>query len=177
MQPSPERRHETEEDPMGAARTRAATAERRLLTRLLDEAYEETGWIDRTLRRSLRGVTVQEALERPAEGRHNIWEHVVHLTYWKHVLHRRITKSEPAPWDEPGRDWFARDTANAREWARDKRRLAETHERVVEAAHGKRHLEARDVEYLVGAALHDVYHAGQIELTRRLVRQRAKTRP
>jgi hypothetical protein len=141
---------------------------RELLLRTLDEAWSRTGWTDRSLLRSLRGMTPAEAAFRPAAGRHSIQESVVHLAYWKHVLARRISGSEDRPFPEKGRDWFPRDGADPEAWARDRRLLQRTHKRLRAAVAESGRLSEQAVSYAVGAAFHDMYHAAQIELTRRL---------
>ncbi|HUP47100.1 MAG TPA: DinB family protein, partial [Thermoanaerobaculia bacterium] len=56
----------------------------------LDEAYERKSWHGTNLRGSLRGMTPQEAVWRPAPGRHNAWELAVHAAYWKYAVRRRL---------------------------------------------------------------------------------------
>jgi len=159
-----------------AARKTTDPASRELLVRLLDEGYSKTGWLDRSLAKALRGVDVREALFRPAPGRHSTWEQVVHLRYWKHVLLHRIIGDGPVPFGEEGRDWFPRTREDEGEWRRERRRLAEAHRRFRQFVLEKKSLTSADVDRIVGAALHDVYHAAQIELNRRLYRARGKRR-
>src|SRR5688500_2523546 len=58
---------------------------------LLDTAYDHASWHGPNLRGAIRGVTPPRAAWRPAPGRHNIWELVVHAAYWKYVAWRRLT--------------------------------------------------------------------------------------
>jgi hypothetical protein len=150
---------------------------RALLLRLLDEAYTRTGWTDRSLRKSLRGLGPKEAAWRPGRRRHNIWEQVVHLAYWKHVLHRRVAGQEVAAFPEKGRDWFQRDGGDERAWKRDRKLLSDTHARLRGLLVEKKQFSNRDLYNLVGAAFHDVYHSAQIELTRRLAPPAARRSP
>ena len=62
-----------------------------LLLRMLDESYEKSAWQGPNLRGALRGVRAQAAAWRPAPGRHNIWEIVVHAAYWKYAVWRLLT--------------------------------------------------------------------------------------
>lgn len=57
----------------------------KLLLRLLDESYEKSAWQGPNLKGSLRGVHAAQAAWRPAPGRHNVWELVVHAAYWKYA--------------------------------------------------------------------------------------------
>ncbi len=69
-------------------RRKATDPQIRLLLRELDQAYDKKAWHGTTLRGSLRGLTVKEARWRPARGRHNIWELVLHAAYWKYERSR-----------------------------------------------------------------------------------------
>lgn len=61
-----------------------------LLLTLLDQAYEQPTWHGPNLRNSLRGLTPTQALWRPAEGRHYIWEYALHCAYWKFMAMRHL---------------------------------------------------------------------------------------
>ena len=56
-----------------------------MLLSSFDEAYEKKAWHGPNLRAALRGVTPDEAVRRPAPGRHTIWELAMHAAYWKFV--------------------------------------------------------------------------------------------
>ena len=61
------------------------------LITLLEEAFHRRAWHGTNLLGSVRGVTPDEAAARPAPGRHNIWELIVHTAYWKYAVTRRLT--------------------------------------------------------------------------------------
>ena len=63
------------------------------LLAILDQAYNKPSWHGTNLRGSVRRVTPAQAAWRASEGRHNIWEIVVHAAYWKYVAARRFTGS------------------------------------------------------------------------------------
>jgi DinB superfamily len=150
------------------------------LVRLLDEAFDRRAWHGTNLRGSVRGLTEAEASCRPAAGRHNIWEEVVHATYWKYAVRRRLIGAKRGSFGEPGSNWFVRPAPKGgSDWGRDMARLVEEH-RMLRAAvagadaallrkcpAGKNYTNA---EMILGAACHDVYHAGQIQLLKRLQR-------
>lgn len=134
--------------------------ERQLLLRILDDAYERKAWHGPTLRGSLRGITDELADWRPGEGRHTIHELVIHAAYWKFVVRRRLIGDRRDRFPRPGRNWFPA-TAPFRE---DIALLDEQHRflrQTVEAVKIQERL-------IYGVAMHDVYHAGQISLIRRL---------
>ena len=149
-----------------------------LLVRILDQGYDKKAWHGTNLRGSLRGLTLEEAAWRPGPQRHNIWEIMIHAAYWKYAVTRRLTGAKRGSFVLKGSNWFPRSENLSKElWQQDLRLLEETH-RSLRAAIGA--LTPRDlsrtapggstkVEALVyGVACHDVYHAGQIQLLKRL---------
>jgi len=149
---------------------------RHLLT-ILDQAYNRASWHGPNLRGSIRGVTPGLAARRPALRRHNIWEIVVHAAYWKYVVTRRLTSAPRGSFPLKGSNWFRRDGGTAAEW-RDDLALLEREHAALRAAVA--HLPPRALDrraggkatlfdLVAGVAAHDIYHAGQIQLLKRLV--------
>ena len=146
---------------------------------LIDTAYDHVSWHGTNLRGSIRGVTPTQAAWRPAPRRHNIWELVVHAAYWKYVAWRRLTGAPPGSFAEDGSNWFARPKdVSLNAWKADVDLLAEMHRtlRAAVAAINPRDLD-RPVKkasrmtrraLITGVAAHDLYHAGQIQLLKRL---------
>jgi hypothetical protein len=144
-----------------------------LLLALLDEAYEKRTWHGPNLKQSIRGITAKQAAWRPAPGRHNIWELTLHAAYWKYTVRRKITGVKRGSFALQGCNFFARPEkgkANEAAWRQDKALLDREHQalhaavaKVLRAPSG-----AKLLRYLYGVAFHDVYHAGQIRLLRRL---------
>jgi len=144
----------------------------------IDEAYDTKSWHGTNLRGSLRGLSPEVAAWRPAPGRHNIWELAVHAAYWKYAVRRRITGEKRGSFALAGSNWFRRpEAATASAWKADLALLAREHRemRKVIAALTSKALAKRapggsaTLGYLVrGAAAHDLYHAGQIQILKRL---------
>jgi hypothetical protein len=139
------------------------------LLSLLDEAFDKKSWHGPNLRNSLRGVSAQAAAWRPAPDLHNIWEYAVHAAYWKYVVRRRITSEKRGSFVLPGSNFFPRpvDPTEAA-WKHDIEILVTMHQDLRFAVV---HLETTSpkIEHLIrGAAAHDLYHAGQIRLLRRM---------
>ena|SRR5688572_283431 len=146
----------------------------------LDRAYDVRSWHGPNLRGSLRGVHAEEAARRSAPGRHNAWEVAVHCAYWKYRVAYLLDPAAPRTFDEKGSDWFERPTGSAREpaWRSDLERLSAWHQRlrgaVVEFDPVRLDDRSGRGEFtfaglIAGIAAHDLYHAGQIRLVRRLV--------
>ena len=149
-----------------------------LLLRMLDESYEKSAWQGPNLRGSLRGVRAQTAAWRPAPGRHNIWELVVHAAYWKYTVWRLLTGEKRGAFPEKGSNFFARpESPTERAWKADLVALDLQHRQLRRAVENlsaadlarKRRGSKRRTDTLVyGVASHDVYHTGQIQMLKRL---------
>lgn len=141
-----------------------------LLLQILDEAYEKKAWHGPNLKQSLRGVSAQAAAWRPAPGRHNIWEIAVHAAYWKYVVRRKLRGDPRGSFPLPGSNWFRRlALPTEKSWRQDRALLEEEHRKLCKAVAGLLNRRRRLRWSLIfGVAFHDVYHAGQIRLLRRL---------
>jgi uncharacterized damage-inducible protein DinB len=153
-----------------------------LLVRILDEGYEKKAWHGPNLKGSLRGVSVQQAVWRPGAERHNIWDIVLHAAYWKYANWRRLTGEKRGSFPIDGSNWFVRAVPpTEKAWRADLAMLEEQHrrlrdvvrklspKRLAERSRGSRH---RTDTLVYGIAAHDVYHTGQIQLLKRLYRDR-----
>jgi hypothetical protein len=140
---------------------------------LLDEAYEKKTWHGPNLKQSLKGVTAEQAAWRPGPGRHNIWEVALHAAYWKYAVRRRIEGGKRGSFVLKGSNFFARpekDEMTEAAWDVDKKLLEREHRALREAVAKvlRTPRAARLLPQLYGIAFHDIYHAGQIRLLRRL---------
>lgn len=146
----------------------------------LDEAYDHQSWHGTNLRGSLRGLSVDEALWRPVRDRHNIWEIATHAAYWKYAAWRRLTGAERGTFPHKGSNWIPSPASptNA-QWRDEVALLGECHRKLHEAVAGLSDADLprrapggkETVGRLVrGIAAHDLYHAGQIQLLKRLLR-------
>jgi uncharacterized damage-inducible protein DinB len=144
-----------------------------LILTLLDEAYEKRTWHGPNLTQALRGLTAKQAAWRPGRGRHNIWEVAVHAAYWKYAVRRRIEGGKRGSFALKGSNFFVRPEpgANTEEaWSRDKQLLEREHRALLQAVAALRQTPRWEklLPQLWGIAFHDIYHAGQIRLLRRL---------
>jgi hypothetical protein len=159
------------------------------LLRLIDEGYEKRAWHGPNLRGAIRGLTARQAAWRPGPGRHCIWEIVLHCAYWKYAVRRRILGAKRGSFPRKGSNWLlpphpGGDLA----WRQDVALLAEMHRQLRTAVAGlspgdlgtrPRGSRVSTRAIVAGVAMHDVYHAGQIQLVKRLARgkepRRART--
>jgi hypothetical protein len=144
----------------------------------LEEAFGRRSWHGTNLRGSIRGLALEVARWRPGEDRHNIWELVVHTAYWKYAVRRRLTGERRGSFPLEGSNFWVRPVEGTpAEWARDVELLVDQHRLLLEAtrafpaarwlqrAPGSPFTYAATVR---GVAAHDLYHAGQIQLLKRL---------
>ena len=157
--------------------------DRNQLLRLLDESFGGRAWHGTNLRGSIRGVTAGQAAWRPAPGRHNIWETVVHTAYWKYAVRRQLSGGRRGSFACSGSNWFSRTEKDAPGiWKKDVALLREENRLLREVLKSiptarLRALSAKKkwtlAELALGVAFHDVYHAGQIQLLKRLQKSNA----
>lgn len=142
---------------------------------LIEEAYRRRAWHGPNLRSTLRGVQPEEAAWRPPGGLHTIRELVAHAAYWKSRVRRRITGDRDPGFDLTGTDWFQFEgVLTPAEWKGDRARLHREHELLVAAVQSAGDgLDDRTAHMARGIALHDVYHAGQVRLIRKLFAARS----
>ena len=149
-----------------------------LLLASIDEAYDKPSWHGTNLRGSLRGVTREQAAWRSKADRHNIWELMVHAAYWKYDIRRRLTGDKAHSFAIEGSDFWVRPVAGTEaEWKADLALLQTQHQQLRDAVESfppsrwtrKAPGKPFNFEGLVrGIAAHDLYHAGQIQLLKRL---------
>ena len=122
----------------------------------------------------LKGVTVDEALWKPAAESHSIWEEVNHIVYWaEDVLMQLERRGVPRPqaWPAAG--------GGADEWKQAIARAARVHaalvRRITSMSPALLRAKSQKTRYsnaqlILGGVSHTAYHTGQIALLRRLYR-------
>ena len=152
-----------------------------LLLKLVDEAYKKRAWQGTNLRGALRGITAQEAAWRPESDRHNMWEIMVHAAYWKYIVRRRLLGEKKGSFPLKGSNWIKRPIVMSENaWHEDIRLLDEMHRSMCEAIAQNKPSDLNrrpagskftNASIISGIACHDVYHTGQIQLLKRLMKQ------
>jgi hypothetical protein len=163
---------------MSTIQTRTAIEAGRLgniLARTLEEGYGPGAWHGPDLESAVADVTAAAAFRRPGPGRHNIAEIALHHAWHVRSVTGRLTGREPEPFAVEGEDWFELSGAGGLSWQEVRAELAArqaTLSRVVaqlgaEGA-GSPMSEAEQFGEVLGITCHAVYHAGQIQLIKRL---------
>jgi uncharacterized damage-inducible protein DinB len=148
----------------------------------LDRAYDAKSWHGPNLKGSLRGIPPAVAFFRPGPKRHSVYDLVLHTAYWKYTVRRRLTGEKRGSFALEGSNFFlAPPKSTAREVAaakflleREHRELREVVENLPEAAFGARLGRWTTEASISGVAAHDIYHAGQIQLLKRLHAERRR---
>lgn len=145
-----------------------------VILQLFEEAFERKTWHGPNLWQSLKGISAEQAGWRPARGRHNIWEEALHAAYWKYAVRRRLEGGKRGSFALKGSNFFPRPESGKRTeaaWNADKNLLRREHEalRKVMQSVLKKPASEKTLKMLWGVSFHDVYHAGQIRLLRRLM--------
>jgi len=159
---------------------RAPSPEIATILRIVDAAYDRRSWHGPNLRGAVRGVTASQAAWRPDPRRHNIQELTVHAAYWKYAVVRRLTGAKRGRFTLKGSNWFARTgKPTPAQWHEDLALLEASHqafrEVVASLTPGDLRRTAPGAEFdtfglVSGVAAHDFYHAGQIQLLKRMMR-------
>ena len=153
------------------------------LLAILDQAYDHPSWHGTNLRGSVRRVAAKQAAWRPGPRRHNIWEEVVHAAYWKYAVARRFTGESRGSFPIKGSNWFKRPADRAqvtdKAWREDVALLERMHKvlrsevaRLSDADLRKTPSGSKVSNFALisGIAAHDLYHAGQIQLLKKLAK-------
>jgi DinB superfamily len=147
----------------------------RLLPRILREGYGPGAWHGADLKAALADVGTELAFWRPQPERHNIAEIALHHAFFSRTVRARLLGSTPERFPLDGEDWFPADGPTP--MTRDQiLALVETEQErlagaVGDLAAGRKASplsEDERVEVVLGITCHAVYHAGQIQLIKRL---------
>ncbi len=130
---------------------------------------------------ALRGVSAEVASWKPYPDRHSIWALALHVAYWNYAVERRLTGAPPGGFPRQPSNWpQARDADPKAAWDEDRSLVRAYHMRLVETLRGfdvsRLDEPAGDgshttyADLITGILLHDTYHAGQIQMLKRLAR-------
>ena len=148
------------------------------LVRLVKQSFRGPAWHGPSVTAALRGLDAEAANWRPAPGRPNAWEILLHLAYSRHVMLQRLTGERSHRFERPLKKqwWPAPPMERSETSLRQDRQLLQSYQtRLLDVVsrltsrelsvsrRGRHHSLAEEV---VGIAMHDAYHSGQIRLLR-----------
>jgi hypothetical protein len=144
----------------------------------LAQAYDRKAWHGPNLRGSIRGLSAVQAAWRPRPDRHCIAEIVTHAAYWKYIARRRLRGDKRGSFPLKGSNWFTLDFPLSEESWREYVQLLEAeHRQLTRAVAGLPPAQLHQMPagskvsnatLIIGIAAHDVYHAGQVQVLKRL---------
>jgi uncharacterized damage-inducible protein DinB len=151
----------------------------REIQRILDQfdrAFEGNAWHGPAVRELLTGVSARQAAAKPPFGSHSIWEIVLHMAAEQDVVRRRVTGEVVADLP-PEMDWPAILDTSENTWLQAVEKLTQTNQnlrqtisqlpdqRLEEIISGKGY----SIYFMLhGVIHHNLYHAGQIAILKKL---------
>ena len=150
-------------------------ATRGVESRVLREGYGPGAWHGPDLKAALADVTPALAFWRPGPGRHNIAEIALHHAYYARSVRAQVSGKDAEPFVMAGEDWFAVDDERKLSWENIRATVDEQQERLgalirdVETGAVSSPVTADErLTLVLGITCHAIYHAGQVQLIKRL---------
>jgi len=143
--------------------------------KILNEGYGSGAWHGPDLKAAIADVSADLAWWRPGPGRHTIAEVALHHAYFVRSVRAQIAGTPPEPFVLDGEDWFELGDGSRLGWpqvqatvdAQQRALLALVND--VETGRVRSSLaEPERFALVLGITCHAVYHAGQIQLIKRL---------
>jgi len=140
--------------------------------RILDEGYGPGAWHGPDMKAALEDVPPALAFWRPAPGRHSIAEITIHHAYTIHLVRTRLAPATDR-FALDGEDWFPLDDGKPLTWQAI-REIVESEQKklrdvVSRPESGQNGLKGDErLAQVLGITCHATYHAGQVQLIKRL---------
>lgn len=147
----------------------------RVLARIIEEGYGPGAWHGPDLKTALADISPELAFWRPSPGRHSIAEIALHHAYCTRSVRGQLSGTPPEPFVLEGDDWFELPGQTGLDWSEIRTVVAEEHRRlatlVADIGAGRVQPSLEETarfDLLLGITCHAVYHAGQVQLIKRL---------
>ncbi|HKW25325.1 MAG TPA: DinB family protein [Terriglobales bacterium] len=143
----------------------------------LKRAFEGDAWHGPAVLEVLEGVSARAAASKPLPGAHSIWELVLHIAAWDGAIRRRmegqalqLTDAQDFP--------PVKDTSDAA-WREALENVKQRHTELIQGVLSMpdhrltSQVPGKDYDFyhmLHGAVQHELYHAGQIALLKKVAR-------
>jgi hypothetical protein len=151
------------------------TTQHGVAARVLSDAYGPGAWHGPDLKAALADLDASQAFARPAPGRHNVAEIALHHAYTTRAVRAQLSGKEPEPFVLAGEDWFEVPGEGTLKWTDIQRVVRSEHDRLtslvrdIESGNAGSPLAIDErFKLILGITCHAVYHAGQIQLIKRL---------
>ncbi|HET7219047.1 MAG TPA: DinB family protein [Vicinamibacterales bacterium] len=147
----------------------------RVESRVLQEGYGPGAWHGPDLKAALADVTPAVAFRRPADGRHNIAEIALHHAYCVRSVRSQLSGRAAEPFVMAGEDWFEVSGEHTLAWPEiratveaEQQRLTQLIDDIENGTQRSAVPNAERLGLVLGITCHAVYHAGQVQLIKRL---------
>ncbi|PYV19915.1 MAG: hypothetical protein DMG07_00875 [Acidobacteria bacterium] len=147
----------------------------RVLARVIEEGYGAAAWHGPDLKAALEDVSPEIAFWRPSPERHSIAEIALHHAYCARAVRGQLSGTPLEPFVLEGDDWFALPDQTRLTWAEIRSAVDAEQSRlsriVADICAGRVQPSLPDAErfdLVLGITCHAVYHAGQVQLIKRL---------
>ena len=143
----------------------------------LEKAFYGGAWHGPSVMETLNGVSSEKAISKPIAGAHCIWEIVLHISAWQDAVKRRLQGDPANLTDEE--DWQPLIDVSEDAWQKDITQLKKSMDnliaiveefdqsKLIEKAAGQNY---SNYFMLHGLVQHDIYHAGQIALLKKILK-------
>ncbi|MEL6593856.1 MAG: DinB family protein [Bacteroidota bacterium] len=142
-------------------------------------AQNGASWHGPNLEEILDGINAEQAASHPVEGAHSIWELVLHINAWRDFGWAMLTGQDNYDPDvDMSLNFPPTPAVNAENWQQSQRELQESCERLAKLLAEKgdellsQKVPSRKYDFyklLHGIVQHDLYHAGQIILLKKML--------
>jgi|SRR6185437_10756003 len=150
--------------------------ETKCITKLFEDLYNGSPWIDVTIMATLKNISAEQAAKKVTPERNSIWQIVNHMIAWRENVLLRVEGNEVTA---PNDNYFSQlEITSETEWQKALDRLANSQaqwinflENFDESQFDKIYASNKMTyyEHIHGILQHDAYHLGQIVLLSKLV--------
>ncbi|HEV2114766.1 MAG TPA: DinB family protein [Terriglobales bacterium] len=143
----------------------------------LKRAFEGDAWHGPSVLEVLEGVNAHAAAAKPVSGAHSIWELVLHIAAWDGAIRRRMDGQALQLTDE--QDFPAVKDTSDTAWRNAIENLKQRHAELIKGVLAMpdyrltSQVPGKDYDFyhmLHGAVQHELYHAGQIALLKKVAK-------
>ena len=137
------------------------------LSRILEEGYGKGAWHGPDMKAALADVSPELAFWRPAPGRHSIAEIALHHAFCVRSVRGKLSPAPVETFLVEMEDWFELSEKGGPTWS-EIAKTVESEQRRLAAVVEKLEADTERFDLVLGITCHAVYHAGQVQLVKRL---------
>lgn len=147
-------------------------------TERFKDIFEGDPWFGESIEEKLKGITNKNAFINPHEGIHSIGELIAHMTYWRLPLVKQLSGDTTYKGSMESEDnWPSIERLAKKGWKKVYAEFKDTQEKIITllAEHDNKLLKRKYSdkytfgELIQGIIEHDIYHLGQIAITKKLI--------